>query len=90
MASKTVIRTLIDDNRAIHFSIADAASGANAGHLVCTVVLASDGGPGTSETQSYMATGPNQNAGLTAQERTNFVAYCQKIYDAGKAAGGYV
>lgn len=90
MATKNIVRTLNEDSRRISLFVADATSGDNAGHLVAHVNLDTDGGPGTSETQSYMATGPNQNAGLTAQERTNFVAYCQKIYDAGKAAGGYV
>lgn len=90
MASKQITRTLIDDNRAVHFTIADAASGANAGHLVCTVVLASDGGPGTSEVQTYLATGPNQNAGLTAGERTSLVALLTKLYAKAKADAAYV
>lgn len=37
-----------------------------------------------------MVTGPNQNAGLTGPERADLVALLQKVYDAGKAAGGFV
>lgn len=60
MASKTITRTLIDDNRSIHFSIADAAS-ASPGALVCgvfLVLLARSGATGTQEPEDDPAPQP--------------------------------
>lgn len=89
MASKQITRTLVGDGRRIEFSIADPSSGDNAGHLVCSVVLASDGGPGHAESVPFIVTGPNQNSGLTGGERSSLVALLTKLYDAAKTAAAY-
>jgi hypothetical protein len=89
MASKQVTRNLIEDSRRVSFFVADPAS-PYAGQLMAHVHLDTDGGPGDNEVATLIVTGAGNNAGLTAQERSDLVAALLKVYNAGKAAAGFV
>lgn len=69
---------------------ADAAS-PNAGHLIASVHIETEnGGPHDSYHATLVCTGPNQDAGLTAGERTGLRAALIKIRDTAIAAAGFV
>lgn len=82
-----VARTGPDDVR-ISFHVADAGS-QDAGQLIAFVHIETGGGPEHHYQQRFVCTGPNQDAGLTAGERTDLRSALVKLRDNALAALGF-